>query len=194
MIITIYNNGQRHFGENYIQELVDKSNDSEVIILIYLGLMVFFFTIVGSPWWSLFGTFCSSNRDKLPCFRLNETTKFCLSLHKTPIILKIMKMFENVSAVFRPHCVFQKSVISNRTVSSIQCVTWLQGFKETNSLKIKCAPCINTAIWLFNIYFRYWISVRKSNGTLLGICREIKLINLFLSLACLLLKLLTLRN
>lgn len=31
MIITLYNEGQRYFGENYIQELVEKGNDSEIL-------------------------------------------------------------------------------------------------------------------------------------------------------------------
>lgn len=30
LIIEAYENGQRHFGENYIQELYDKSHDQEV--------------------------------------------------------------------------------------------------------------------------------------------------------------------
>lgn len=30
LIIAAYNSGQRHFGENYVQELVEKSNDPEV--------------------------------------------------------------------------------------------------------------------------------------------------------------------
>lgn len=31
MIITAYNNGQKHFGENYIQELESKGNDSNIL-------------------------------------------------------------------------------------------------------------------------------------------------------------------
>uniref|UniRef100_A0A1B6LK24 Pyridoxal phosphate homeostasis protein n=1 Tax=Graphocephala atropunctata TaxID=36148 RepID=A0A1B6LK24_9HEMI len=31
LIFAAYNYGQRHFGENYVQELVDKSNDPEVL-------------------------------------------------------------------------------------------------------------------------------------------------------------------
>lgn len=31
LLFTAYDCGQRHFGENYVQELVDKSNDPEVI-------------------------------------------------------------------------------------------------------------------------------------------------------------------
>lgn len=31
MIITLYNEGQRHFGENYIQELLEKSSDPEIL-------------------------------------------------------------------------------------------------------------------------------------------------------------------
>ncbi|RZF49183.1 hypothetical protein LSTR_LSTR008469 [Laodelphax striatellus] len=31
LVIAAYNSGQRHFGENYIQELVDKSNDAEIL-------------------------------------------------------------------------------------------------------------------------------------------------------------------
>lgn len=30
LIITAYENGQRHFGENYVQELIEKGNDSEI--------------------------------------------------------------------------------------------------------------------------------------------------------------------
>ena len=29
-VIEVYNLGQRHFGENYVQELVRKSNETEV--------------------------------------------------------------------------------------------------------------------------------------------------------------------
>ncbi|XP_023227802.1 pyridoxal phosphate homeostasis protein-like isoform X1 [Centruroides sculpturatus] len=31
MIINAYNNGQRHFGENYVSEIVEKANDPEII-------------------------------------------------------------------------------------------------------------------------------------------------------------------
>lgn len=31
LIFAAYENGQRHFGENYVQELVEKSNDPEVL-------------------------------------------------------------------------------------------------------------------------------------------------------------------
>lgn len=31
LIIAAYNSGQRHFGENYVQELVDKGNDPEIL-------------------------------------------------------------------------------------------------------------------------------------------------------------------
>ena len=31
MILEAYSAGQRHFGENYIQELVEKSNDAEIL-------------------------------------------------------------------------------------------------------------------------------------------------------------------
>lgn len=31
MVINAYNNGQRHFGENYVQEIVEKSNDPEIL-------------------------------------------------------------------------------------------------------------------------------------------------------------------
>jgi uncharacterized pyridoxal phosphate-containing UPF0001 family protein len=30
LIIKAYEHGQRHFGENYVQELVDKGHDAEV--------------------------------------------------------------------------------------------------------------------------------------------------------------------
>ncbi|XP_022199490.2 pyridoxal phosphate homeostasis protein [Nilaparvata lugens] len=31
LVIAAYNSGQRHFGENYIQELVEKSNDDQIL-------------------------------------------------------------------------------------------------------------------------------------------------------------------
>ena len=33
-IYEVYETGHRHFGENYIQELVDKGNDSEVFEIV----------------------------------------------------------------------------------------------------------------------------------------------------------------
>lgn len=30
LILTVYEHGQRNFGENYVQELVDKGHDTEV--------------------------------------------------------------------------------------------------------------------------------------------------------------------
>jgi PLP dependent protein len=30
-IIEVYNNGQQHFGENYVKELVKKSNSEDII-------------------------------------------------------------------------------------------------------------------------------------------------------------------
>ena len=32
MILEAYSAGQRHFGENYVQELVDKANDHQVSV------------------------------------------------------------------------------------------------------------------------------------------------------------------
>lgn len=36
LIIAAYKNGQRHFGENYVQELVEKASDKDVIINIFI--------------------------------------------------------------------------------------------------------------------------------------------------------------
>jgi uncharacterized pyridoxal phosphate-containing UPF0001 family protein len=31
LIIALYEEGQRHFGENYVQELIDKSSDATML-------------------------------------------------------------------------------------------------------------------------------------------------------------------
>lgn len=42
LIISAYAAGQRNFGENYIQELSEKSNDAEVSIIALLETISFF--------------------------------------------------------------------------------------------------------------------------------------------------------
>lgn len=37
LILIAYENGQRHFGENYVQELVEKGNDDEVRVNIQVN-------------------------------------------------------------------------------------------------------------------------------------------------------------
>lgn len=37
LIIKAYKYGQRHFGENYVQELIEKSNDNEVIEITFIN-------------------------------------------------------------------------------------------------------------------------------------------------------------
>ena len=44
-VVEAYANGQRHFGENYIQELVEKSGDKEVQLL---HLIHFFLLIINA--------------------------------------------------------------------------------------------------------------------------------------------------
>ena len=40
MILEAYSAGQRHFGENYVQELVDKAHDQQVSIYGFLFMII----------------------------------------------------------------------------------------------------------------------------------------------------------
>lgn len=49
MIIEAYSAGQRHFGENYVQELVEKGHDEEVwrfLLIVFVSWYVYFVPMI----------------------------------------------------------------------------------------------------------------------------------------------------